>query len=205
MNRSGASATLRRFMTEQEFVDWCSSDTWAEWVDGEVIVMSPVGLEHADLFGFLFHLLRAFVDENELGKVLSEPFQVRLSRLRRRRSPDILFVSTPRLGQLAPLHVEGAPDLIVEVISPDSQSRDRRDKYLEYQKAGVQEYWIVDPLSHSVEAYSLGKSKSYQLIEEEGGAIHSTVLPNFHLKPAWLWRAKLPKVSEVLREMTSKR
>jgi Uma2 family endonuclease len=192
-------------MSEAEFVDWCTPDTWAEWIDGEVLVMSPVGLEHADLFGFLFHLLRAFVDDNELGKVLSEPFQVRLSRLRRRRAPDILFVSNARLGQLTALHVEGAPDLIVEVISPDSQSRDRRDKYLEYQQAGVREYWIVDPLSHSVEAYSLNKSKNYQLIEEDGGVIRSTVLPKFYLKPAWLWRAKLPKVSELLREMTSKR
>jgi Uma2 family endonuclease len=187
-------------MSEQEFVDWCTSDTWAEWVGGEVIVMSPVNLEHADLFAFLLHLFRAFVENHDLGKVLTEPYQVRLARQRRRRSPDIFFVGNERLSALKRLHFEGAPGLIVEVISPDSQSRDRRDKFLEYQAAGVQEYWIVDPLSESVEAYRLDKRK-YAAIGPTDGTIRSVVLPGFHLKPAWLWRAKLPKVSDLLKEM----
>src|SRR4051812_45080778 len=82
-----------RRMTEEQFVKWCTSDTWAEWVDGEVIIMSPVGFAHADLFAYLLHLIRAFVEERDLGRVLTEPFQVRLTGQRRRRSPDILFVS----------------------------------------------------------------------------------------------------------------
>lgn len=191
-------------MSESEFVEWCTSETWAEWVDGDVIMMSPVGLEHADLFGFLFHLIRAFVDEHDLGKVLSEPYQVRLAKLKRRRSPDILFVATARFSHLEKQHVEGAPDLIVEVISPDSQSRDRREKFFEYEKAGVREYWIADPVSHSVEAYVL-VDKAHRLVKKSNRMIHSTVLPKFYIKPAWLWRAKLPKVSDLLKEMSSKR
>src|SRR5690242_4307408 len=119
VTRSGVSVSARRLMTEQEFVDWCSSDTWAEWVDGEVIVMSPVSISHARIKEFLARLIGTFVEEHQLGEVFTEPVQARFARLRRRRSPDILFVSTARLGQLAPLHVEGAPDLIVEVISPE--------------------------------------------------------------------------------------
>lgn len=191
-------------MTERGFIDWCTSETRAEWVDGEIVMMSPVGLEHADVFAFLFHLMRAFVDEHDLGKVLGEPYQVRLAKLKRRRSPDILFVSTSRLALLEKQHLEGAPDLIVEVISPDSQSRDRREKFFEYEKAGVREYWIADPVSHSVEAYVL-VDKAYQLVKKNNGMIHSTVLPKFYIKPAWLWRPKLPKVSDLLKEMSSKR
>ena len=192
-------------MSEQEFVDWCTSETWAEWVDGEVIVMSPVSLQHARLFTLLLRLLSDYVEEHDLGDVLTEPYQVRLTRLRRRRSPDIIFVGKERLDQLKTHHVEGPPDLIIEIVSPASQSLDRREKFFEYQSSGVREYWIVDPLSQSVEAYALAKGKKYELIEEKEGAIHSTVLHRFFIKPAWLWRAKLPKVSELLRDMTGKR
>lgn len=53
----GHPLSLGLRMTEDEFVDWCDSETWAEWVDGEVIVMSPVSIEHATLANFLNHLL----------------------------------------------------------------------------------------------------------------------------------------------------
>src|SRR5687767_4120572 len=94
-------------MTEQEFVEWCAPDTWAEWVDGEVILMSPVGLRHAQVLAFLLHLVRAFVEENDLGEVLGEPFQVRFARQRRRRSPDLFFVSSARTAIVQQHHAEG--------------------------------------------------------------------------------------------------
>jgi Uma2 family endonuclease len=192
-------------MTEQQFVDWCTSDTWAEWVDGEVIVMSPVNTLHARLLSFLIELFRAFAVEHDLGEVFNEPYQVRFAKRRRRRSPDILFVSSSRLNIITDQHVEGAPDLTVEIVSPQSQSRDRRDKYNDYEAAGVREYWIIDPLCQSVEAYALSKNKKYAVIHDENGAIPSTVLPGFYLKPAWLWRAKPPKVSDLLKEMSARR
>jgi len=71
--------------------------------------------------------------------VLSEPFQIRFPKLRRRRSPDIIFIAKQHLSNLRETYLEGPPDLIVEIVSWESQSRDRRDKYLEYQAAGVRE------------------------------------------------------------------
>jgi Uma2 family endonuclease len=58
----------------------------------------------------------------------------------------------------------------MEVIFPDSQSRDRRVKFLEYQSAGVREYWVIDPLSQVVEAYSLGPDRAFQERSERSGA-----------------------------------
>src|SRR5438876_9393725 len=88
-----------RKMTEQEFVDWVG-DGWAEWVNGEVIIMSPVNFDHADLHSFLFGLVRGWVDEHDLGKVLTEPFQIRFALEKSRRSPDIIFVSNRRMSQM---------------------------------------------------------------------------------------------------------
>src|SRR5438552_270280 len=113
-----------RRMTEQEFVDWCDDTTHAEWVDGEVIIMSAVQLAHAILFDFLHRLVGDFVEFYRLGTVVTEPYHVRLADQRRRRSPDILFVSAARQDVLKNQHVEGAPDLILEIVSPESKRRD---------------------------------------------------------------------------------
>jgi Uma2 family endonuclease len=198
--RPSAAPSLPR-MTEAEFVDWCDSETWAEWKDGEVILMSPISDEHDSVFSFLFLLLASFIDEHDLGRLCSEPFQIRLPDQKRRRSPDLFFVSTERLNLVERYQINGPPDLIIEVLSPESQSRDRREKFLEYQAAGVREYWLVDPLSRTVEIYVMGKSKKYELVEEIDGAIHSKVLKGFFLKEAWLWQTPRPKISAVLRQI----
>jgi Uma2 family endonuclease len=193
-----------RRMTEQEFVDWCNDKTWAEWVDGEVILMNAVALDHADVVGFLFALVRGFAEDHDLGKALTEPFQIRLEKLRRRRSPDIIFVAKEQFGLFQKTAFNGAPDLVIEVISPDSQSRDRREKFWEYEAVGVQEYWLIDMPSRSVEAYTL-KRREFEPIEESNGVIRSTVLRGLYIKPAWLWQPAFPKISTLLKEMARRK
>lgn len=192
-------------MTEDEFVDWCDSETWAEWVDGEVVMMSPVSIEHASLFNFLNHLLSAFVENGDLGAVLNEPFQVRLPQQRRRRSPDIFFVAAARRKIIKKHHVEGAPDLIIEIVSPESQARDWREKYLEYEAAGVREYWVIDPLSQRMEVYALSSKRGYARLEEREGRIVSKGLKGLHVRPAWFWKEKPPKVAAILHELAPPR
>ena len=187
-------------MTEEEFVAWCDEDVKAEWVDGEVIVMSPASLGHVDLVDFLITLMRMFAEHHDSGRVLGPEFQVRLGARRRRRVPDVLFVARPHLANLRTNHLEGAPDLAIEIVSPDSVARDWREKYLDYQAAGVREYWVIDPLSRNVEAYTLTED-AYRRIEEADGRIASLVLPGFFLRPAWLWQEPLPRVRDVLQEL----
>ena len=187
-------------ITEQEFIQWCDEDTWAEWVDGEIIPMAPIALDHADCFTLLICVMNACAEEQDQGKVLSEPYQIRLGGMQRRRSPDLFFVSRSRLGLLQRLEFDGAPDLIVEIVSPESTSRDWRVKFHEYEAAGVREHWIVDPQSQVLEAYALTRGK-YKLIPLKSGKRHSSVLKGFALKPGWLWKRPLPKVSAILKEL----
>lgn len=194
-------ATPGRWMTEDAFVEWCDEDTKAEWVDGKVIVALPASSKHVRLAGFLIQIMGTFATQRQLGEVLGPELQVHFETLRRRRVPDVLFVIKDRLDIIKANHVEGAPDLIVEIASPDSLARDWREKYLEYEAAGVREYWVIDPMAERVEAYILNEEKNYTLIEEKDGVIHSTVLPEFHLKPTWLWQTPLPNPLEVLKEL----
>jgi Uma2 family endonuclease len=189
-----------RRMTEEEFVAWWDEDTRAEWVDGEVIVMSPATWIHAKLCQFLEGILSGYVQHRMLGEVAGREISVRLDS-KRRRLPDVLFIANERLGNLREKHLDGAPNLALEIVSEDSVDRDWRDKYSEYAQAGVQEYWVVDPLYQRVEAYTLADNKQYQAIAPVDGKIASVVVPGFYLRPQWLWQKPLPEVRVVLNEL----
>lgn len=191
----------RQWMTEEEFVAAFDEDIKAEWIDGEVILMSPASTRHVDLVGFLNSILRMFVVKHDLGAVYGPELQIRFEALRRRRVPDLLFVARERLDIIKANHVEGPPDLVIEVVSPDSPARDWREKYLEYEAAGVAEYWVIDPMAERMEVYALAEQEKYELVREENNLIHSTVLAGFFLKPAWLWPFPLPNPLEVLKEL----
>ena len=196
-----AETPARLPMSEDEFVAWCDEDVWAEWVDGEVIMHSPASYKHSDLVAFLTIVLHLFVDHFGLGKICGPEFQFRLAELRRRRAPDLFFVAKGRLDRIQTNHFEGAPDLVIEIASPDSMARDWREKYWEYRTAGVREYWIIDPMAQRVEAYRLTDDGEYAVIGLQKGRLASTVLPGFYLRPAWLWQDTLPNPLAVLKEL----
>ena len=189
-------------MTEEEFEAWAFAQEGvrAEWIDGEVIIMSPVTREGDGLRNWLARLLGDYVEERELGEVRGPEFTIRLTKQRRRRIPDVLFIAAARKHLVQRTYLEGAPDLSIEVVSEDSRVRDWQDKFAEYEKAGVREYWIVDPLSDRVEAYRLVSGK-FQQIAETDGRIASDVVPRFFVKKAWLLDENRPSVIRVLREL----
>lgn len=189
-----------RFLSEEEFVAWCDEDVRAEWVDGQVIIMSPATWIHATLRRLLTTLLGEYVEVKKLGEIVDTEFTVRLNS-KRRRIPDVLFIANDRLSNLRPKHLEGPPNLIIEVVSEDSVDRDWRTKYNEYEASGVDEYWVVDPLYQRLEAYALSDDKTYQRIEPRDGKVASVVVPGFYLRPDWLWQQPLPRARELLREL----
>jgi Uma2 family endonuclease len=190
-----------RRMTEAEFVEWCDHWTHAEWVDGEVILMAPDNSQHNRIVRFLTCMLDGFTQHHKCGELLIEKVQVRFAGLKRRREPDLCFITTPRLKIIKTNHVEGAPDIVVEVVSPDCPSRDYRDKFIDYEAGGVKEYWIIDPLTQHIELYTLGPKKRYVAISEKDGKLHSKVLRGFYLKPEWLWQEPLPSWLRLLKEL----
>jgi Uma2 family endonuclease len=192
-----------RRIREQEFERWvlAAEGVRAEWVKGAVQMMSPASFEHFDLNGWLYYLVRAFVESNKFGGIVGFDCMVRLRDGETRRVPDIVYVSEARRSLMKPTYFEGPPDLAVEIVSNDSQSRDWREKFLEYEASGVREYWIVDPMSQRIEAYSLGEDGKYVRIAEVEGRIPSTVLPSFYLRNDWLWASPRPTVSSLLGEL----
>jgi len=188
-------------MTYEEFLQWADEGTMAEWVDGEVIVMTPASMRHQDLAVFVVALLRLFVEQRQAGKVLCAPFQMKTGEDLAGREPDAVFVSREHLDRLGDTYLNGPADLAVEIISQESRSRDRRDKFREYEQGGVREYWLIDPIREQAEFYCLDENGTYRLaaIDEEG-IFRSVVLAGLWLKVHWLWQDPLPPLMSMLRE-----
>jgi Uma2 family endonuclease len=187
-------------MSEEEFVDWCDDKTRAEWVDGKVVIMSPSSVEQDALNRWIASILGEFLAHHDLGEVMGPNVTARFATQRRRRVPDVLVVLKHRLNLVMKNHIEGAPDLIMEIVAPESQTRDRREKFNEYEKAGVREYWIIDQAAEQVEVYSLKRGK-YTEVAQEKDIWRSVLLAGFYLRGRWLWRKPLPRYAPVLKEL----
>jgi Uma2 family endonuclease len=178
------------------------SGVHAEWVDGEVIQFMTASDRHQDLADWLTAILRFFIEIYDLGWIRSAPFNMQLPHLNRGREPDILFVGKDRLHIVRQAQLAEAADLVVEITSPESIGRDRGDKFVEYEAAGVREYWLIDPDRKQAEFYQLAENGRYQPATlDDDGRFHSTVLPGFWLKVDWLWEEPLLKLIEVVRQL----
>ena len=188
-------------MSEEQFVGWIARiDAKAEWVDGEIQMMSPANWEHTSLRRWLDDVMTWYVAERNLGTVGDDTL-VRLGRLRRLRIPDIFFVRRGREAIITATMLTEPPDLVVEIVSPDSAARDWREKHKEYEAQGITEYWVIDPRAESFEVYVLDDGGRYQGLPVEEGIIRSTVLAGFWLRSEWFASESRPSVKEVLQAL----
>ena len=126
-----------------------------EIIEGVLYVANAPSYEHQFTVGETAFHLRLFVKEHRLGVILEAPFEVHLRDKTSPVQPDILYITTERQPAPGTQFFAGAPDLIVEVISPGSIRLDRHIKFDAYERAGVPEYWLVDPKPPLGEIYIL--------------------------------------------------
>ncbi|MGB8170848.1 MAG: Uma2 family endonuclease [Chthoniobacteraceae bacterium] len=125
-----------------------------EIYDGRLIPMAPSpNTYHQRLVGRLHLLLANFVQAHQLGEVFLAPYDVVMAE-DNTAQPDLLFIAEENAG-IVQNWVFGAPDLVVEILSPSSICRDRYEKQEQYARFGVKEYWIIDPANHSLEILAL--------------------------------------------------
>jgi len=199
-----AVAPKRVKMSYAEYLEFSATDRIVEWVDGEMIVYMPPKPRHQQIVFFLSQVLSLFVEFFELGQILIAPLEVKLWPNGPSREPDISFISRENQGGLTADRLEGAPDLIIEVISPTSVTEDRVRKFTQYEQAGVREYWIIDPRPRQEQGdfYRLGTDERYQSVTlGEEGRYQAQVIPNFWLHVDWLWQDPLPNPQLIFAEI----
>ena len=128
-----------------------------EIIDGDLSMVPAPSTLHQDISRNIEFILWKFVKENELGVVFDSPCDVVLSEVDIVQ-PDIIFISRERLNIITEDNIQGAPDLVIEIISKSSEYRDRVIKRKLYSKYGVREYWVVDPGKKEVEVLELKES-----------------------------------------------
>jgi Uma2 family endonuclease len=145
-------------LTYKDYLDIPEDGRRHEILDGEHFVTPAPSRRHQAVSIRLSSILHLFVDEHGLGEVYAAPFDVVLSN-HDIVEPDVLFVSAQRLSHMTEGNFQGAPDLVVEILSPGTRRVDLGLKLERYEAFGVLEYWLVDPDGETVTVHRL----------EEGG------------------------------------
>ena len=153
-------------------------DFRAELHDGELVMMSPPVTNHQRVSGELFFQIRSYL-EGKACSVFAAPFGVRLFPKKDRSDdtvfePDIVVICDPK--KLDEKGCNGAPDLVIEIISPSTARYDRVYKFRKYQKAGVREYWIVDPEKMFVQVCILDNNRYVVSMYDETDKVQVSVL-----------------------------
>ncbi len=178
---------------------------FAEWVAGSVFLMSPETDRHDKLVWLCRTLIEAFVDLHPGYEVRDAPFQARLGPDLPGREPDVMVIASERRQHLHHTFLDGAPDIAVEVISPESEQRDRKIKYAEYETAGVREYWLIDPLQspNDAEFYLLESDGRFKRRHLEDGWFESGVLIGLRFEVNWLLADPPPSVNAIVGAMAA--
>lgn len=172
--------------------DWArlpDDGTRYEVIDGDLYMTPPPSVSHQSASIRLVTLMSNFVESRGLGFVFAAPIGVRLPSQPVPLEPDIVFVSSARKAIIGKEYIEGAPDLLVEILSPSNWIYDRHEKFNLYQSSGVPEYWIVDYRAQTVEVFVLEKGE-YTLTGKwsAGEKATSRVLDGFQIAVADVFR-----------------
>lgn len=139
--------------TEEDYFRLPETNKIIELSEGRLIITPAPTEQHQKISGKLYFLLCDYANKRNLGEVRYSPLDVRLY-YGVIRQPDIVFMSNKHRDRITEKYW-GVPDLIVEILSEATEKEDRVIKFFEYLKAGVLEYWIVDPFRHTIEIFVL--------------------------------------------------
>lgn len=181
--------TARRKLTYEDYLLFPEDGLRHEILAGEHFVTNAPSRWHqkavSNLIYFFMDLLRR---EPSLGEVYAAPFEVLFS-IHDVALPDLVFVSKERLGILTDKNIEGAPDLIVEVLSPRTRQTDETVKLRIYERFGVREYWLVDPQLQTVRVIrrsGLGFASPEELSAEQ--VLTTPLLPGLEIPVSQIFR-----------------
>jgi len=173
-------------LTVKEFLelDIFEDGYFYELLNGEIVKRSSPDTDHQNASSNLTFILQSFVRAKKLGQIFFAPYDVYLDE-ENMPQPDIIFVAKENKAIIKKGCIEGAPNLVVEILSPGTFKKDRGEKFKLYRASGISEYWIVDPRSQTVEIYVL-QNGDYDLVSYavEKGEVESQVLTALRVEAA---------------------
>jgi Uma2 family endonuclease len=188
-----------RPLTFNEFVEMFGEDDEVELIDGVVVQRMAARLEHETLQVWLLSLFNNYVQAKALGIVLGSRTAVRITE-HRGRLPDILFVPQERRKIIREKGIYGAPDLIIEIISPQDRPADLIALEADYRSLEVPEIWFIDQKRKQVRVL-WKREKGYEERVLRRGLLRSEVVTGFSLEVKWLFAKPLPQGLHILQQL----
>lgn len=185
---SAAAALPYRPFTVEELFELPDDGKRYEIYDGEVNMVPPPNLGHQDISKKLQYRIMRYLEDHLMGELFNAPVAFVHNAINY-TEPDLIYVSNERRACLTHRGVEGGADLVVEILSPSTRSRDLGVKKDMYQRLGVPHYWVVDPKRCNLTAFSLqgeryGEGRQY----EAHDVFEPTLFPGLRIELAPLWR-----------------
>jgi len=173
----------------------------ADLLDGVIYMASPDTKISNTLNGFLFNMMSGHIDARDIdGFVFFSRFACRISDTRA-PEPDVGYVRPENANRVHENELQGGPDIAVEIVSRDCRQRDYGEKFELYRAAGVEEYWIIDPIQKRVQFLQLVGGQ-YELAPlEENRIFRSQVIPGFWLDVNWLLARPVPRAYGCLEKI----
>lgn len=191
-----------RPITFIEFLELFGPKDLMELVDGVAVEQGPVELDQAKLFVWLMCVLGDYVEVKDAGIVLGSRTAVPISQFRG-RMPDLLFIQKERLGILQQKAVFGAPDLIIEIISPNDRPSDLSALEVDYRSLGTREILFLDQKRRLVRALRK-RDIDYEEATLTAGTLDFETVEGFRLEIEWLFVEPRPLVRDVLARLLLK-
>ena len=178
-------------LTYDDFVLFPDDGQRHELIDGEHYVTPSPNRAHQTALGRLHLLIGSWLEAHAIGHVFFAPFDVVFTPFDV-VEPDLLFLSNARAAAaLTPQNVRGVPELVVEITSPGTRKRDETIKRRLYERAGVSEYWVVDPELDLVRVYRRegeGFSRAVELSREARDVLSTPLLPGLEMPLVRIFR-----------------
>jgi Uma2 family endonuclease len=183
-SRDMRSAAPRVKLTYDDFVQFPDDGRRHELIDGEHYVTPSPSIRHQRISGNLHWLIRSHLERTGTGQLFYAPLDVVFSQFDV-VEPDLLYFSHARAAEvLTPLHARGAPELVIEIASKGTRKRDETIKRRLYERAGVSEYWVVDPEIDTIRVYRQADGsygRPVELSREAGDTLTSPLFPGLDL------------------------
>jgi len=181
-------------VTEEEYLEKYAPH-FCEWVNGKVIRLSPVMEIHDVLNRYLAMLLEAYLSLRPIGVVRQAPYAMRLEH---QREPDVQVILNDNPHERKPSYLDGPADICIEIVSEESVARDYGEKFAEYEKGGVREYWIVDPIRKDARFYRRSDDGVFIPLSSQDQTVRSHILKDFALHIPTFWQEPLPDILQIV-------
>lgn len=180
-------------ITFDDFLALVGDGQKADLIDGVIYMASPDSKRNNSLNLFLAALIDDYTAARGIdGFTFISRFACKITDYRS-PEPDVGYVRPEHAGRVHDRHMDGGPDIAVEIVSRDSKSRDYGEKRELYQSAGVTEYWIIDPIQRRVEFLRLIDGRYEPIPLDENRIVRTAVIPGFWLDVEWLLAKELPR------------